>query len=68
MVLWKSEDPPTKGEWVKNVGEVLRMEKPIYQHRGSTVKYERIWAPWLDVPRLALVNLIMDRLLGLNVG
>lgn len=39
MVHWKSEDPPTIGEWVKNIGEVLRTEKLIYQHRESTLKY-----------------------------
>lgn len=53
MIHWKSEDPPKIREWVKNVGKVLRMEKLIYQHRGCTLKYERLWALWLDVMGLA---------------
>lgn len=66
MVHWKSEDPPSIRERIHNIGEVLRMEKLIYQRRGSTQRYERLWALWLDAPGLALVDLIMDRLLGLN--
>lgn len=33
MVHWKSDDPLMVGEWVKNVGNMLSMEKCIYQHR-----------------------------------
>lgn len=66
MIYWKSEDPSTIWEWIHNTGEVLRMEKLIYQHKGSTLIYERLWAPWLDVLGLAPGDLIMDRLLGLN--
>lgn len=52
MVHWKSETPHTVRGWVKNIGELLRLEKFIYQHRYKPNKYkfERLWAPWLDVP------------------
>lgn len=33
MVHWKSENPPTVREWIHNIGELLHMEKIIYQHR-----------------------------------
>lgn len=56
------------GEWVKIVRKVLRMVKIFYPHRGIALKYERLWAQWLDVLRLAPMDLIMDRLLGLNAG
>lgn len=46
----------------------LTMEKIIYQHRGSMLKYETLWGPWVDVPGLALGDLTMDRLLGINAG
>ena len=68
MVHWKSETPPTLREWTDKMGEMMRMEKLIYQHRGSNRKYENLWAPWLDTPGLSPVDLVMDRLLGLNVG
>lgn len=55
-------------EWIDNIGTVLRMEKLVYQHRGIAHKFEKLWALWLDVPGLALVELVADRLLGLNVG
>lgn len=53
VVHWKSVDSPTVREWVKNIGEQLRLEKRIYQHWGNAYKFERIWAPVLDVPGLA---------------
>ena len=68
MVRWRAEAPPTLAEWINNIGMVLRMEKVVYQHRGNTHKFEKLWAKWLDVPGLALVDLVMDRLLGINVG
>lgn len=67
MVHWRSEDPPSIREWIHNIEELLCMEKLIYQHRGSTWKYERLWAPWLATPGLGPVDLVIDRLLGLNV-
>lgn len=30
MVHWKSKDPPMVGEWVKNAGNMLKMENYIY--------------------------------------
>lgn len=66
IIHWKSKDPPTVMEWVKSIGELLRMEKRIYQHRGNAYKFERVWAQWLDVP--GRLDLTMDRLLRLTVG
>ena len=68
MVHWRAEAPPTRAEWITNIGTMLRMEKLVYQHRGNAHKFERLWAKWLDVPGLAPVDLVMDRLLGINVG
>ena len=68
MVHWKDEAPSTLTEWIANIGTVLRMEKLIYQHRGNAYKFERIWARWLDMPGLTPVDLVADRLLGINVG
>lgn len=66
MIYWKSEALPTVGEWIKSIGNMLRMDSFIYHHRGWTLKYEKLWAPWLDVPGLAPVQLIVDRLLRIN--
>lgn len=45
------------------MGNTIRLEKYIYQHRGSTKNFEKIWDPWLAIPGLAPVDLIIDRLL-----
>ena len=68
MFYWKSENPQSSREWIVKIRDMLRMEKLIYQHRGSTRKYENLWAPWLDAPGLSSVDLVMDKLLGLNVA
>ena len=62
---WKSTEPlpPTMREWLNQMGDTIRLEKSIYQHRGSVKKFNKFWAPWLDVPGLAPVDLIMERLL-----
>lgn len=59
---WKSEDPPTKQEWITQMGNTIRLEKIIFQHRGTSKKFEKLWAQWLGVPGLALVDLVIDRL------
>lgn len=59
---WRSTCPPTVQEWITQMGATIRMEKIIYQHRGATQKYEKLWAPWLDTPGLAPIDLIYDRL------
>lgn len=68
MLHWISEDPPTVKEWISAVGNMIRMEKMVYQHRGCSRKFEKFWGPWLDVPGLVPVDLVMGRLLGLNAG
>lgn len=68
MLHWRSEAPPNTKEWIGNIGRVLRMEKLVYQHRGSAYKFEKLRALWLDVPGLAPVDLVVHRLLGINVG
>lgn len=60
---WKSEEPPAVREWVKQMGNAIRLEKYIYQHRGSMRKFDKMWTHWLNVPGLAPVILIMGRLL-----
>ena len=64
MLHWISEMPPTVREWITALGNTLRMEKVIYQHRGCSRKFERLWDLWLGTPGLAPNDLIMDRLLG----
>lgn len=39
MTHWKFEDALTIKEWIVNIGTMLRMEKLISQHRGSTSKF-----------------------------
>lgn len=60
---WKSTNLPTVKEWLAQMGNTIRLEKYIYQHRGSAKKFEKIWVPWLAVLGLAPVDLIMDCLL-----
>lgn len=63
---WQSTEPPTVKEWQNQMGDTIRLEKNIYQHRGSVRKFNKIWVPWLEVPGLALAELVMDRLLMLK--
>lgn len=58
MTYWKSEKPPTIKEWTDNINATLRLERLIYQHRGSMQKFEKLWAPWLDVSGLAPLELV----------
>ena len=60
---WKAVDPPTLKEWITQMGDTIRMERYVYQHRGCSRKFEQVWAPWLDSPGLSPVDLVMDRLL-----
>ena len=64
MRHWISEEPPTVREWITALGSTLRMEKVIYQHRGCSGKFERLWDSWLGTPGLAPDDLVMDRILG----
>lgn len=54
---WKSTDSPPQ-KWIQCIGETLRLEKYIYQHRGNPRKF-----PWLDTPGLSPLELVMDRIL-----
>ena len=45
-----------------NIRFGLRLEKLIYQRRGARGKFDSMWAPWLNVPGLAPVDLVYDRL------
>lgn len=48
QIFHKSETPPTVKVWVAAVRNTIQMEKLIYQHRGCSHKYEKLWDPWLD--------------------
>lgn len=52
LLIWKSPDPPSYQMWVTNMGHTLIFEKYLYQHRGCSGKFERLWARWLDTPGL----------------
>lgn len=45
---WKSIEPPSWKEWVVIMGDTLRLEKCMFQHRGCPNKYQAVWSPWLD--------------------
>ena len=66
MSHWIAEEPPSLKEWINIMGEMLRKEKVIYQHRGCSLKFEKLWGRWLDVPGMAPVDLVTGRLLGLS--
>lgn len=38
-----SEDPSALKEWINIMGDMLRKEKNIYQHRGCA---QKLWGPW----------------------
>lgn len=61
---WIAREPPTSRMWLEQLGNTLRMEKCIYQHRGSSTKFSRVWGVWLSSPGMAPTDLILDRLLG----
>ena len=60
---WKDVEPPRLGEWIAQMGCTLRAEKYIYQHRKRGGRFELLWAPWLNSPGLAPLELVLDRLL-----
>lgn len=60
---WMASTAPTLVLWIAAVNRVLKLEKYTYQHRGVYAKFEKLWAPWLDVPGLAPLELVRDRLL-----
>ena len=60
---WKASEPPKISEWITQMGAMLRMEKYIYQHRGRRGKFDLLWAPWLDTPGLAPLELVLERIL-----
>lgn len=60
---WMASTTPTLDLWVTAMNHVLKLEKYTYQHRGAFTKFEKLWAPWLDAPGLASLDLICDRLL-----
>lgn len=41
LLHWKSDTSPTLSEWAKQMGDTLRMEHTIYQHRGCPAKFEK---------------------------
>lgn len=49
---WKSADPPSNKEWVKRMGENLRLEKYIYQHKGRSHKFDNLWGSLAGYPRI----------------
>lgn len=61
---WKSTKSPSHKEWVQCMGETLRLEKYIYQHRGRPRKFDNLWGPWLDTPGLNRLELVIERLLN----
>lgn len=61
---WLSNIPPLHKEWVAANNEVLLREELTYTHRGSPIKFERIWDTWLDIPGLAPLQLVQNRILG----
>lgn len=60
---WKSTDSSSNKEWIQCMGESLRLEKYIFQHRGHPHKFDNLWSPWLDTPGLSPLELVIDRLL-----
>lgn len=60
---WKAVVPPALREWLAQMGDTLRLEKYIYQHRGRPQKFDKLWSPWLDTPGISPIDLVMDRLL-----
>lgn len=61
--FWIIPRVPTRRQWVERVNRLLIREKLTYQHRNAPLKFFAMWQAWLDVPGLALHQLIKDRLL-----
>lgn len=62
MILrhWKSMEHPTLQEWITQMRVTIRLQKLICQNRGKSSKFDKLWAPWLDIPGLAPVDLVYD--------
>lgn len=61
--LWNAVEPPSWKEYLETMGDMIRLEKNTYQHRGSSHKFQSLWSPWLDTPGLSRTDLILDRIL-----
>uniref|UniRef100_A0A803J808 Reverse transcriptase domain-containing protein n=1 Tax=Xenopus tropicalis TaxID=8364 RepID=A0A803J808_XENTR len=44
---WKSTIPPTINEWVKEMGNVMRMEELLSNVQGTPDKFVLTWSPWV---------------------
>lgn len=45
---WKSPCPPSHTHWVKDALSFAKLEKIKYTIRGSDIKFEKIWHPFLE--------------------
>lgn len=60
---WISQSPPTIEMWLANMRIPLQYERLIYQSRGNTNWFSKIWGCWLASPGLAPLDLVLNRLL-----
>lgn len=61
LILMGCKNPPTSS-WITHMGNILIMERYIYQHRGCLGRFERLWSRWLDTPGRSSRELVMFRL------
>lgn len=59
---WIRPTPPSRGEYVSRLNNVIRLERAVYLKRKVPHKYEAIWGPWLDVPGLPSQILLQNRI------
>lgn len=45
---WQKKDPPTIGEWRREVQDTIIKEEFWYRRRGSLKKHKNVWKLWLE--------------------
>lgn len=45
-VYWKSPNPPTIAEWIRQVNGIVEMEDMVHRAKDTSMKYRKTWACW----------------------
>lgn len=48
LLQWKSPQPPSHTQWIKDALFFVKLEKIKHSLRGSVVKFSNIWLPFLE--------------------
>lgn len=48
LLRWKDSAPPTHAQWLKDIMSCLKLEKIRYSVCNSTIKFKKLWGPFLE--------------------